>query len=234
MTISSNLQESLSSFLTPRYSDAPGLNYIETSNVAPVELWIDCSGDTIEIPNFLGLSYGPWNSHSIYSHSRKLVVKLPIQQHWDRLASADAIIRNFHNIRNNSSRRLYRIITRSGEIYYGNDGLILDSEFRPLILTTTVYSRTATDREKKVVHLHPQVFLDDTKVVNRLLAKKGMSFFLQNASHPEIKIDGSEGFFHSVVPNKLVDPTDINNFLEANVADIVRQFSYDRNINESS
>lgn len=172
-----------------------------------------------------------------------VVLPLCVDTYRKTCSGAETIIKHF--IRSYCSARLAKAITPKGEVYYGAGGIILDKNFNPLMLATTRFAGLVEPYPGSIpicrydgvtIHLHPNVFLDDTAVLNKSLAKKGMQFFLSqeisnwnNSGTAKVVIDDCSQFF------KKADKPDVNNtspeafgqVLKDNIGEVLGQFIAD-------
>lgn len=112
---------------------------------------------------------------------------------------------------------------KDGNIYYGCRGLILDSNFNPLVLTTITYKGEGKELVKTfTVRINPKVFFRDS-IMEKGIRKYLMEFCSSNQfiSHlreqvpPNIIISNDIDKFihHSVIPNNINTNNNIQEFL---------------------
>ena len=119
------------------------------------------------------------------------------------VSGADSILRTFSRFRSRGGR-VIRLRTSKGEIYYGSPGIILDEDFNPLLLST--YKVGVDEHEGPslggtTVYLSPSVFTDDSKSLNKALARKALPYLLLNdisyygpVERATVKIDDCSSF----------------------------------------
>ena len=76
-------------------------------------------------------------------------------------------------------KRLQKIITNKGEVYYGGKGIIFDESYAPLLLCTLTARKVHTEDNgdtmvyyRPVCHVSPKVFLESDKLINKGIIKK--------------------------------------------------------------
>ena len=81
-------------------------------------------------------------------------------------------------------KRLQKIITNKGEVYYGGKGIIFDESYAPLLLCTLTARKVHTEDNgdtmvyyRPVCHVSPKVFLESDKLVNKGIIKKLIPFY---------------------------------------------------------
>lgn len=97
--------------------------------------------------------------------------------------TSDAIIRYFFRETSVSNRRLSKVMTKKGEVYYGGNGMIFDQHMKLLVLytatVTDMTSITSAHRPKRVnatisafnVRVSPQVLLKDDMLKKSIISK---------------------------------------------------------------
>ena len=120
----------------------------------------------------------------------RVVIPLLIDDYRKSYSGAETMLRYFS--RGYSMQRLLHAFNpKNNHDYYGSQGIVLDSDLTPLLLST-IRVKVSLDRswsgaERKIfeyskptVYLHPKVFTDDEGFLNKSLAKKGVAFFLSS------------------------------------------------------
>ena len=173
--------------------DYNGLNVIDSSlsldknNVFRKNLIVDISNDRIEIPvlarNFFENIISDNIQFSTITTIKKIILPL-----YDNTPVKE--FKTFSNIINHLftkmsySQRLQRIVTYSGEEYYGGKGIILDKDFNPLLLCTLIAEKdTSSDTmiyKKAICYISPKVFLEPNNLINRGIIKKIIPFYSSN------------------------------------------------------
>lgn len=112
---------------------------------------------------------------------------------------------------------------KDGNVYYGCKGLVLDSNFNSLVLTTIAYKSEGEELVKTfTVRISPRVFLINKtmeKGIQKYLIEYGASTqfigYLREQVQPNIIINNDIDKFiqHSTVPNSINTNNDIQEFL---------------------
>lgn len=174
-----------------------------------------------------------------------IVIPLCIDAYRRSFSGAETIIKHFVRFYAGNAR-LAKAVTPKGEVYYGAGGIILDKNFNPLMVATArfdgpgpeIFPGSGPTRKYNgiTVHLHPNVFLDDTSVLNKSLAKKGMQFFLScdvigwdNTGTVKVVIDDCSKFIKKVNKPDVATftPESVNNVLKDNINEVLGQFIID-------
>lgn len=95
----------------------------------------------------------------------------------------DSFIRQFF-VYTNYDRRLQKVTSNKGEVYYGGKGLIFDSRYNPLIMCT-LKARKQVQRSgifrmvyfKPVIYVNPIVFTESNKLINKGIIKKIIPYY---------------------------------------------------------
>lgn len=134
-----------------------------------------------EIPTVIGALAGA--ELSSHEDDRIYVSPLFISTYYDykAVSGPEAIIKWFNKEREG---RIIKILTDKGEIFYGNNGIILDKDFTPLCLATAVVhwdeEMGTYSIDKYILHVHSKVFTDDNVAMNKALARKAIPYYLSN------------------------------------------------------
>ncbi len=143
-------------------------------------------------------------------------------------------------------KRLQKIITNKGEVYYGGKGIIFDESYAPLLLCTLTARKVHTEDNgdtmvyyRPVCHVSPKVFLESDKLVNKGIIKKLIPFYTSRnmnfprnncsfSSNPESKrvkviVDNFDKFFiEPIKPTPSACSNDaLNECLIDNIDDIM-------------
>lgn len=159
---------------------------------------IDRDKDEVEIPVIAKTFYESIISEEIYEPAPKKIEKiiLPLYENCmeQNRRTFDSIIKQlFTNVDYN--KRLQKIITNKGEVCYGGRGIILDSDYTPLLLCTMMARKyeveevTYMNYYRPVCHINPKVFTDTDKMVNKGIVKKLIPFYTTNCMYFPIASD---------------------------------------------
>lgn len=222
---------------------------IEFSTVWLVTTKVDLKASEVcEVPSFMenvihGFADQVWERRTNDSPftDTQLKAVMHITDNNITCAGAESAIKFFNRAYNG---RLWKVTTNKGEVYYGRRGLIMDDNFTPLLLSTEnliwdkelLTTRPALDYN---IYLHPEVFIDDSKSLNKVLAKKGIAFYLSNHVNTwrqmgtfNIKVeDISERFFEFPVKPTVnhCSAEDFGKVLKDNKEELINQIKYDLN-----
>lgn len=156
---------------------------------------------------------------------------------WRReCAGAETMLKYFNR---QSGGRLIKATTPKGEVYYGNNGIILDKDFVPLMLVTGVvnWENPRINITNYTVYFHPRVFTNDEGIINKSLAKKGVAFYLTN-NVDEWRLNRGKFTVKLEDPSKFIVKTnkpdlshcsnkDFNNILKENIDEVLMQILHD-------
>ena len=183
---------------------------------------IDVSSDEIEVPVFARYSVESVIINKFEFPSIKCVDKIVIPMYVNTpnqsRRTADSIVSDFF-LRTSFNRRLQKVITNKGEVYYGGKGIILDKDFNILLLCTIICKKIEYRGEqvmsyyKPIIHVSPQVFLKGESLICKSILKKIIPFYVLHnidsvTTHAYFKSDIPEG----TKPQILID--DVNKFIE--------------------
>ena len=157
------------------------------------------------------------------------------------LSTGDSILKTFMSVAGET--RLVKVKTSKGDTYYGGKGIVLDENFNPLVLCTYKSSfkvqegiiQRVIELHNKIVHIHPNVFLDPSRVLNKAIINRFMPFVLSYSTRahytkarirdythgttPTIIIDDMSSIFSKITPPTPTDESEstlINKFLSKN------------------
>ena len=155
---------------------------LDSNNVFRRSLIIEVNDDEVEIPV---IARGYLESlvleriHYPSSVGTKRII-LPLYDNapsQERRTFDSIITQLFINV--GYGKRLQKITTNKGEVYYGGKGIIFDESYTPLLLCTlTARSVHTEDNDNTMVyyrpvcHVSPKVFLEPDKLVNKGIIKK--------------------------------------------------------------
>lgn len=183
---------------------------------------IDVSSDEIEVPIFAksAVEYVVEDKLKFpyISHASKIVIPMYVNTDNITARTADNIINIFFS-KTNFNKRLQKITTSKGEVYYGGKGIILDKDFNILFLCTIVCRKMeyrgiqVMSYYKPMIHIGPQVFLRSGSLINNAILKKVIPFYMSYS----INSVGTHDYFMDNIPNRtkpqiLID--DVNKFIE--------------------
>lgn len=148
-------------------------------------LVIDVSSDEIEVPMIAKASVeSTVFNNLIYAYNiHKVVIPLYVNSLSCQKRTADSII-DMLFARTSFKSRLQKVTTGKGEVYYGNRGIILDKDFKPLILCSTVCKkveeggRIYMDYYKPIIHVSSEVFLNNENLIPKSIIKRIIPFYL--------------------------------------------------------
>lgn len=217
--------------------------YTEQGDYCPISLLVNVDfeqGDCV-VPIFCASSAVAWFAAND-NKSLDVVIPLCVETPGRTCSGAETMLKYFSRFYNYSSR-LGKVISPKGEVYYGASGIVLDKDFNPLLLCTTkIHNNGQLGYEYRgvTIHISPKVFTDDTSVINKSLAKKGMAYFLgpnirvyNNTGPIKVEIDDCSKFFKRAAKPDLTafSEEDIQKLLQDNIKDVLGQFDYDYRVN---
>lgn len=160
---------------------------LENNNVFNRYLITKVNGDEIEIP-IIARDHIEWIiSNNISPSSGTLSIQtiiLPLYE--NSIPQSKRAFNKFINqffIDTDYSRRLRKITSAKGEVYYGGKGLIFDDRYNPLILCVLKAKKVQVDGSFKVgylrpvVYINPIVFTESDKLINKGIIKKIIPYY---------------------------------------------------------
>jgi hypothetical protein len=198
-------------------------------------LKFDVKRDSCEVPSCLIREIAP-HRPTTQEEVATIIMPLCVDNYSKVISGAEAMLKYF--VRNNRER-LNKAVTPKGETYYGNNGIILDKDFNPLFLSTALihYEEQIPVIDSYKIHLHPNVFIDDTKVLNKALAKKGVAFFLTHSRFRwggedikyKVEIDDCSQFIVGTKKPNInhCSPEDFSEILKENIDEVLKQITDD-------
>lgn len=213
---------------------------------------IDVSSDEIEVPVFAKSAVESVISVKLEfphtTHTSKIVIPMYVNTYNQQRRTADSIVSDFFS-RVDFNRRLQKVTTNKGEVYYGGRGIILDKDFNILLLCTIVCKKMEyRDRQvmsyyKPIIHVSPQVFLRGEGLIDKTILKKIIPFYVSHSigtvststyfrsnipegTKPQILIDDVSKFIENPTkptPQKCSDDV-LNQLLVDNIDDVLNQF----------
>ena len=160
---------------------------LDSNNVFRRSLIIEVNDDEIEIPviarNYLeGLVLERIHYPSSIGTKRIILPLYDNAPSQERRTFDSIITQLFTNV--GYSKRLQKITTSKGEVYYGGKGIIFDESYAPLLLCTLTARKVHTEEGgnnmvyyRPVCHVSPKVFLESDKLINKGIIKKLIPFY---------------------------------------------------------
>ena len=155
---------------------------LDSNNVFRRSLIIEVNNDEVEIPVIARVHFEKLVSYNMYHHTitgiKRIILPLYDNTPSQERRTFDSIITQlFTNVR--YGKRLQKIITNKGEVYYGGKGIIFDESYTPLLLCTLTAKSVHTEDNRNtmvyyrpVCHISPKVFLESDKLINKGIIKK--------------------------------------------------------------
>ena len=196
---------------------------------------LDVSSDEIEVPVFAKSAVESVVIDKLefpyVSHVNKIIIPMYVNAYTQSRRTADSIVGEFFS-GVDFNRRLQKVITNKGEVYYGGKGIILDKDFNILLLCTLACrrmeyrGRQVMSYYKPIIHVSPQVFLKGDGLIDKSILKKIIPFYLsqnicQTCANPDFVSDIPEG----TKPQILID--DVSKLIERPVKPTPQKYSDD-------
>ena len=155
---------------------------LDSNNVFRRSLVIEVNNDEVEIPviarNHFEKVVSANLAYPTIMGVKKIILPLYDNAPSQERRTFDSIITQlFTNV--GYGKRLQKITTNKGEVYYGGKGIIFDESYTPLLLCTlTARSVHTRDNDNTMVyyrpvcHVSPKVFLEPDKLINKGIIKK--------------------------------------------------------------
>ena len=170
--------------------------HFDTSKMFKVFLKTHTEKNQMEVPIFI--------TQSVFGFSSDInnTYVYPISGEEYHIESVGGVVTALKHLINSWGRSLYSVNLK-GNVYFGGAGVILDSNYSPLLLTSRVYEKHNNDIiiKKERVYLNPEIFTDSSKEINRTINKKFLPYYLLNQK-PEIIIGLPSHLMHCVVSPK--------------------------------
>lgn len=149
---------------------------LDSNNVFRRSLVIEVNNGEVEVPVIARVHF-----EAMVSYNRRIKrVILPLYDNapsQERKTFDSIISQLFTNV--GYGKRLQKITTNKGEVYYGGKGIIFDESYTPLLLCTLIARSVHTEDNgntmvyyRPVCHVSPKVFLEPDKLVNKGIIKK--------------------------------------------------------------
>ena len=155
---------------------------LDSNNVFRRSLIIEVNNNEVEIPVIARIHFeeliSDYLTHPTIVGIKKIILPLYNNAPDQERRTFDVIIRQlFTNV--GYDRRLQKITTNRGEVYYGGKGIIFDESYTPLLLCTLTARCVHTEDNsntmvyyRPVCHVSPKVFLESDKLINKGIIKK--------------------------------------------------------------
>ena len=168
---------------------------LDSNNVFRKSLIIEVNNDEVEIPVIARKHFEKLVSDNM-TYPAIMGIKRIILPLYDNALSQEKrtfdsiIIQLFTNV--GYDKRLQKITTSKGEVYYGGKGIIFDESYTPLLLCTLTARSVHTNDNgntmvyyRPVCHVSPKVFLESDKLINKGIIKKLIPYYTsRNVSFP--------------------------------------------------
>lgn len=164
-------------------SNQLGMNLsLDSNNVFRRSLVIEVNNGEVEIPVIARRYPERLISYSM-AHPATMGIKRIILPLYDDAPSQErrtfsSVIAQFFT-KVGYGKRLQKITTSKGEVYYGGKGIIFDESYTPLLLCTLTARSVHTENNDNVMvyyrpvcHISPKVFLESDKLINKGIIKK--------------------------------------------------------------
>lgn len=157
---------------------------LDSNNVFRRSLVIEVNNDEVEIPVIAREHFEKLVSDNM-AYPAIVRIKRIILPLYDNALSQERrtfnsiIAQLFTNV--GYDKRLQKITTNKGEVYYGGKGIIFDESYTPLLLCTLTARSVHTDNTmvyyRPVCHVSPKVFLESDKLINKGIIKKLIPYY---------------------------------------------------------
>lgn len=221
---------------------------LEKNNVFSKMLVVDVSSDEIEVPVFAKSDIEDIIADKIEfgDNFNKVIVPLYILQDYPMSKrTIDSVLDLFFRY-TQFEHGLVPIVTPKGDRYYGNKGIILDSEYKP-VMFLCLKGRKVVENElvymdyyKSVIYINPKLLLSPASSIEKSILKKVVPYFLTQGTEnitsnntfrnirlrdniPQIIIeDKSDLIISPVVPNSEECNSEVlNQVLIDNISDVL-------------
>lgn len=175
---------------------------LDSNNVFRRSLIIEVNDDEVEIPVIAREHFEPLVSekvgHPLSVRTKRIILPLYDNAPSQSKRTFDSIIvQIFNNV--GFDKRLQKITTSKGEVYYGGKGIIFDESYAPLLLCTlaarkihTIEGSNRMVYYRPVCHVSPKVFLESNKLINKGIIKKLIPFYTsREVSFPNYIFDAN-------------------------------------------
>lgn len=161
---------------------------LENNNVFNRFLVTKVGGDEIEVPAIARIhieqaTYDVMSPHIGASRIQTVVLPLYENSVPQERRTFDSFIGQFFAT-TDYNRRLQKITSSKGEVYYGGRGLIFDDKYNPLIMCTLKARKQVQEDGtfrmayfKPVIYVNPIVFTEPDKLINKGIIKKIIPYY---------------------------------------------------------
>lgn len=159
---------------------------LDSNNVFRRSLVIEVNNDEVEIPVIARRHFERLVSDNM-AYPTIMGIKRIILPLYDNAPSQerrtfDSIITQLFTV--GYGKRLQKVTTNKGEVYYGGKGIIFDESYTPLLLCTLTARSVHTEDDgntmvyyRPVCHVSPKVFLESDKLINKGIIKKLIPYY---------------------------------------------------------
>ena len=160
---------------------------LDSNNVFRRSLIIEVNDDEVEIPVIAREHFEKLVSDNLAYPAimgiKKIILPLYDNAPSQERRTFDSIITQlFTNVE--YGKRLQKITTNKGEVYYGGKGIIFDESYTPLLLCKLTARSVHTEDNSNVMvyyrpvcHVSPKVFLESDKLINKGIIKKLIPYY---------------------------------------------------------
>lgn len=161
---------------------------LENNNVFNRFLVTKIGGDEIEVPMIARehIEQAAFDIMSPYTGASRIqTVVLPLYENSapQERRTFDSFIKQFF-VTTDYSRRLQKITSNRGEVYYGGKGLIFDDRYNPLIMCALKARKQVQESGtfrmayfKPVIYVNPIVFTEPDRLINKGIIKKIIPYY---------------------------------------------------------
>lgn len=160
---------------------------LDSNNVFRKSLVIEVNNNEVEIPVIAREHFEKLVSDNMAYPAimgiRRIILPLYDNAPSQERRTFDSIIaRLFTDV--GYGKRLQKINTNKGEVYYGGKGIIFDESYTPLLLCTLTARSVYTEDNgntmvyyRPVCHVSPKVFLESDKLINKGIIRKLIPYY---------------------------------------------------------
>lgn len=160
---------------------------LDSNNVFRRSLVVEVNNDEVEIPVIAREHFEKLVSDNMAYPAivgiRRIILPLYDNAPSQERRTFDSIIAQlFTNV--GYGKRLQKITTNKGEVYYGGKGIIFDESYTPLLLCTLTARSVHTEDNgntmvyyRPVCRVSPKVFLEPDKLINKGIIRKLIPYY---------------------------------------------------------